>query len=398
MIRLVRFQNIAGVFANMTECFVGALLIFSLPFLSQDIYIDATKDQEILNNLFLIGLSMWSYPLGGILLGKFGDRFGRRSALITIFFIMKIALLIFILCPKKTDTTAYWILGAMSLFHFGSGAQTNGGAIFSLEHSQKISQGKMSGLICFFSVFGIVMASLSVSLCSYLKYSCWNLMWGGLVCLLASLFMMILARETPAYEKSSHQMTQKVHIKPLVVCFCVAALFGVGYYVPFVFLVQFTPTISAISQENILITTNIALVIYMVTLLASGIVSDRFGLRKTMRVGSLTLMGVAPLALWLVMNHDVLGFRIGQSLLALAAGIFIGPSHALMVRLFPPHRRYQAVGATYTLAMTIVGGNTPSLLGWAYSLTASLAPVSVWICLWSIVTWIMLSNAGKDNL
>jgi MHS family proline/betaine transporter-like MFS transporter len=392
MVRVIKFQNIAGIFANMTECFVGALLVFSLPFLASDIYMNATKDQEVVNNLFLIGLSLWSYPLGGFLFGKFGDRFGRRTALITIFFIMKMALLIFIVCPKKADTTGYWILGAMSLFHFGSGAQINGGAIFSLEHSPPSSHGKMSGLICFFSVFGILMASLSVSLFVHLKYSCWNLMWIGLVCLLAAFLMMIFTHESPAYEQESAHMSPKTHIKPLLVCFCIAALFGVGYYVPFVFLVQFIPTISTLSQENILFATNVALVIYMVALLASGIISDRLGLRKTMRLGSVAMIGLAPLALWFAMNHNALGFGVGQCLLAMTAGIFIGPSHALMLHLFPPQLRYQSVGATYTLAITIVGGNTPSLLLWAYSHTQSIVPFCAWVLVWTMLAWVLLSK------
>jgi MHS family proline/betaine transporter-like MFS transporter len=392
MVRLLKFQNIAGVIANMTECFVGALLVFSLPFLAPDIYMDTTKSQEVMNNLFLIGLSMWSYPLGGFLFGKFGDRFGRRTALIVIFFIMKMALLLFIFCPKKTDNTAYWIWGAMSLFHLASGAETNGGAIFSLEHSKKISQGKMSGFICFFSAFGILMASLSVSLVAYFKYSCWDLMWVGLLSIMASFLVMIYAHESPAYQKSSPQKTQRIQIKPLLVCFCVAALFGVGYYVPFIFLVQFTPTTSQLSQENILLVTNIALVIYMVTLLASGLTSDKIGLKRTMRMGALAMIGLAPLALCLAMSHKIFGFCVGQCLLAMAAGIFIGPSHALMSNLFPPQFRYQAVGTTYTLAITIVGGNTPSLLHWVYSQTESIFPVYAWVLAWGIMAWVLLSE------
>ncbi|MBN9565946.1 MAG: MFS transporter, partial [Alphaproteobacteria bacterium] len=210
--------------------------------------------------------------------------------------------------------------------------------------------------------------------------------------LVISFLLMLYAHETPIYKKTHRQKSRKIQTISLMVCFGVAALFGVAYYVPFVFLVQFIPSISQLPQESILLITNIALVVYMLALLASGIASDKLGLKQTMRMGALALICLSPLALSLVMNNEIWGFIIGQSLLAIAAGLFIGPSHALMLNLFPPQLRYQAVGSTYTLAVTIVGGNTPSLLRWFYCQTESIFPVCMWVLSWGLIVWVLLSN------
>ncbi len=380
-------QRYIGIFANAVECYAGGLIMFSLPLLSQDIYAGQADHQTITNNFLLYGLSLWSYPLGSLMFGWLGDYYGRRPALLLCNSIMLIALATLVCCPKQVSSTGAWVFAALSLYHMGSGSEMSGGALFSLENGPQNQQGRISGYICTFSVFGILLASGSLSLLQVTAQTYWIAYYIAIGLMVMVLVGVFFAHEPPLYVKDKETVGWNVGLKPLFTCFMVASVFGVGYYVPFVFLPQVVTLLTPLTLEATSHFSTLGLGIYMFSLFGAGLIADRVGIVRLMQYACLGLTLACPVAFALAWSGALSAYLLAQGLLAIAAGVFISPSHALMADLFPPHSRYRVISLTFALAFTIVGGTTPLVLDWLYKATGSLWILSGWIALWALGTY-----------
>ena len=377
-------QKYVGIFSNAVECYAGGLIMFSLPLLSLEIYAGQADHQTITHNFLLYGLSLWSYPLGSLLFGWLGDYYGRRPALLLSTTLMLIALATMALCPKQVSSTGIWVFAALSLYHMGSGAEMTGGALFSLENGPQNQQGRISGYIGTFSVLGILLASGSLSLLQITAQTCWIAYYAAIGLMILVLMGVFFAHEPPVYVKDKKTVGWHVGIKPLITCFMVASVFGVGYYVPFVFLPQVVTTVTPLTLETTSHFSTLGLGIYMFSLLGAGLIADRVGSARLMQYACLGLALICPIAFTLAWSGSLGAYLVAQGLLALAAGIFISPSHALMADLFPPHSRYRVISLTFSLAFTIVGGSTPLILDWLYKASGSIWTLSGWVALWTL--------------
>lgn len=391
-------QRSIGMMANAAECYAGGLLMLSIPLLTLDIYGPGQQALAIQDNFLLYGLSLWSYPLGSLMFGWLGDAYGRRPALLTSLSVMGFALLILILCPKQTSLTPWIIFATLSLYHMGSGAELSGGALFSLEHSPKNRQGRVSGYISTYSILGILLSSGVIFLLQHFHLPLWGGFYGAIF-LIALVFLGVLyAKEPPTYTKDISQKGWKVRWQSILACFMVSSVFGIAYYVPFVFLPQMMVKISPLTLEKTASSAPIGLTVYLLSLWGTGFLADPIGIQRLMRQGALLLALISPLALLLAWQGTWGSYLLAQGLLAAAAGVFISPSHALMASLFPPHSRYRIISFTYAMAFTCVGASTPIVLNWLYDTFLSLLPLIAWLTLWFMGTYAILRNKSlKTN-
>jgi MHS family proline/betaine transporter-like MFS transporter len=286
-------------------------------------------------------------------------------------------------------TIALWFL-ALSLFHMGSGGEINGGAIYAVERSDPKTRGKASGLVCFYSVSGILLSAGCAALFSSYPDIAWQWPFMGGAILSASLLAgLFWARKQKLPPLPSFQSALSVNTHQVAVAFVVASLFGVAYYATFVYFTNAASLLSGISQQSISYLSVVSLGLYMISLLWSGVQSDKTGLTKMMGAGALAIAGCAPLSFWLV-PKGALGFLMGQGLMALASGLFIGPSHALMNQLFPARFRYRGIAWTYTMAMTCVGAITPKICHWLSSTFPLYSLGWIWISLWGMLAFVVV--------
>jgi MHS family proline/betaine transporter-like MFS transporter len=102
-----------------------------------------------------------------------------------------------------------------------------------------------------------------------------------------------------------------------------------------------------------------------------GMMSDRFGRRPFVIIGSLALM-VFSIPAFMMINSGVLGMIFGGLLLmAVILNSFTGVMASSLPAMFPTHIRYSALASAFNISV-LVAGLTPTLAAWLVESTDNL--------------------------
>ena len=115
---------------------------------------------------------------------------------------------------------------------------------------------------------------------------------------------------------------------------------AVGFYVSFVYLVNWLQNADRIAPARALEINSFSMAILLVVVVASGLLTDRFGRKPLLLLATiLGFIGALPL-FWLLNHPSVWLAQLGQLGLVLIVGLYGGAQPASLVEAAPP--RYAA--------------------------------------------------------
>lgn len=320
-----------------------------------------------------------SRPLGGLLFGHFGDRYGRKKMLFITLMVMGIVSICVGLMPTAATIGIFApiLLTVLRLVQgFAVGGEWAGAMLMSMEHSQEEKRGLGASLAVAGAPFGAVMATLVLGLFAALPDEQF-LSWGwripfllSVVVVMLGLFLRARVSESPDFEAA--RARGEVHTGlPVAILFTkyprevvpgaiagAAPLFVQGLLA--VFMVPYVVGTGAMSRPSALMWLTLSNFIHVFTIPFFAWLSDRFGRKPVMVAGAVfSAVMVWPMfAMFNSGNTTLIGlaFLVGNPLIQ--ASMF-GPIGAFLSELFDTGSRYSGVSATYQLGSLIGGGLAP---------------------------------------
>ena len=107
------------------------------PYINQHFFSNTNQLIGMINTFAVFALGYFARPLGGILFGHLGDKFGRKSAFSLAIFIMAIATLLIGCLPSYQSigiAAPIILIGLRLLQGFSVGGGIPGAAVFIIEH------------------------------------------------------------------------------------------------------------------------------------------------------------------------------------------------------------------------------------------------------------------------
>ena len=340
------------------------------------------EDTKILSTLAIFGVGFLTRPLGAYVIGRWGDRAGRKPAMFLSFTLMGIAILGLSLTPSRAAIgIAAPILFLMFrlLQGFALGGEVGPTTAYLLEIAPPERRGFFVSLQFMTQDFAVLAAGVvGFVLSDYLDPGTLD-NWGWRIAFLigASVvpFGLIVRRSLP--ETFIHPAPEKTRRRTPDLWR--VALLG-GVMLATVTITNYTIDYMTTFAENTLaISARVAfgatvMIGFWATMfdLVSGVLTDRFG-RKPIMIGA----GFAFLVLVLPIFYAVISLRstaallIGSALLGALQGLYAPPILIGVTEGLPREIRSGALALVYAIAISTFGGSTQFIVKGLITLTGN---------------------------
>jgi MFS family permease len=300
----------------------------------------------LMASLVTFGVGYLARPLGGVILGHFGDRVGRKRVLLVTLTVMGIASVGIGCLPtySQIGVAAPILLVVARLAQgFSAGGEAAGASSLTIEHAPKRRRGFFASFMISGCMAGIVLANLVFIPMAQLPDDV-LMSWGWRVPFWFSAVVLVVAyvvrrrlAETPVFtEIASEDATHKLPAGELfrtqwrdVVRVAFAALFAVNQTVVMVYGAAYATSAQVgIPRSTALWVIVAAHAVSVVGVIAAAALSDRVGRRPVWITGALLSAVMVFVYFWAV-SHGNVALMFGAGIL------FIGGTYSGMNGLWP---------------------------------------------------------------
>ena len=367
------------------------------------------KELGVLLSFATIGLSFIFRPLGAIIAGHLGDKFGRKAVLVTTLLMMGISTFLIGLLPtyEQIGITAPILLIVLRILQgISAGGEWGGAALMSVEFAPKNKRGLFGSAPQIATPIALILASGVIGLMSVIAPGDAFLAWGWRVPFMLSAVMVVVGlvvrrtiEESPVFtamrEASEGErvplaaLLRKFPLLVLVVALTFMANNGLGYMTAGGFIQKFASDPEgpvALDRSTVLFGIAITAVFWLIGTLAGGWLSDRIGRRTTYFIGWAVLAVMVFPMFHMVSSGSIVQLVVGVSIFSVGLGLSYGPQSAFFAELFPSSVRYSGVSIAYALGAILGGAFAPTIATALLQKYGSLNSVGVYLMIMVVIS------------
>jgi MHS family proline/betaine transporter-like MFS transporter len=413
----------ACVIGNVLEYFDFAVYGFFAVAIGATFFPSGDTTSELLQSLAVFGVAFLLRPVGGVLFGLIGDRFGRRTALSISITSMGVVTALIGLLP------GYAVLGVAApillvflrcLQGLSVGGEWGASSAFLIETAGPGLRGQRGSYPSMAAALGFILGSLFALLLGVLLTAEQLGSWGWRIPFLVAAPLAMLGlyirrrlEDTPVFrqiEQDSERPRAKVRDsfdlqqwRPLLITFAFSLICGVGLYYLTSYLVTFLSTTVGLSRTAAALLTAVGLAVYAVCCPIAGRLSDRFGRRRTILFGCVGHVVLAVPMFLLFSTGNVVLVLLGFLIYSVIQAPINANTSLVMIELFPASTRLTSGSLGFNLGVGPPSGFGPLVAaalvagtGLDYSPGFFLGGVA----LFSLVVLVVLmpETAGRDLL
>jgi metabolite-proton symporter len=359
-------------------------------------------------------------PLGGLVMGHYGDRLGRKSMLVWSLMLMGLSTFAIGLLPTYASI-GVWAPVLLVVLRFvqgfALGGEWAGAVLMSVEHAPQGQRGLFGSFVALGLPAGIILsnlvfllASVAVSPAAFAAWA-WRLPFlASAVLVVVGLYVRLGITESPIFaDVRKRQAERRMPIVDVMRDHRRTVLLAAGSYmsisafgyITLVFFVSY-----ATRELGLRLTTTLALMVTAAAVFAVSLVlcarwSDRVGRHQMMK------FGLAGLGVWSLVFFPLADTR-SLPLIALSLcgmlfiqGLYVGPQPAVFSELFPTAVRYSGASLSLTLGTILGGALAPMIATSLFGLTGTSWPITVYLAILSIISWLCvraLTETSRVNL
>jgi MFS family permease len=355
-------------------------------------------------------------PVGAAIFGHYGDRLGRKGALITTLVLMGTATALMGVLPgyATIGVAAPILLTILRIIQgIGVGGEWGGSVLMSMEWGSRKRHGFMASLPQLGVPIGLLLSTGAVKIVSAAGGNDFFLTWGwripfllSVVLIAVGLYVRLSVLETPHVARVKQQnavvkqpVWEVIRTQPLAII--TSAFVRMAEQAPFYLFITFVLTYGTkalkLERGELLNDTLIAAAIGFITVPLFGYLSDLFGRRLVYGIG-IVAVGVYAFPYFGLLNTKTSGLVLLAIVVSLALhDIMYGPQAALISETFGTGVRYSGAGLGYQLASVIAGGPAPLIATAIFASTKSSTGISWYIVGCAVVSMIALLLMPKPH-
>ena len=413
-------QIVAAVIGNALDWYDFTIYFYFATTLAALFFPGRSQAEKLLSALAAFGLAYVFRPLGGVLLGRFADLRGRKSALLLLIALMTIGTAFVALAPPYAAiglaAPCLLVLGRL-LQGLSASGEFAGASAFLVEHAPPGRRGFFGG----WQMSGQGLSDvLSASIGLWITFSftsrqietwAWRLPFViGLLIGPVGLLIRSRLRETPDFLAWSAERAASAD--PVIVAvsgYKSRLAIGLGIvlggagalYIVDLFMPTYAITTLGLSMQASFLAPLIVGAMMTILCPVFGRLSDLVG-RKAVMAPAIFLMFVLiyPAFRWLNAGPSAARLAVLEMGFGLLASAYAGPFSTAIVELFPVGARATGSGAAYNFGVAIFGGFAPLVVSWLIARTGDPLVPAYYVMagtLISFVACLCLPEGGGDG-
>ncbi|MCW2099623.1 MFS transporter [Pseudomonas helleri] len=417
--KALRRAATASFLGNFVEWFDYAAYGYLATIIALTFFPQTDAATGLLATFAVFALSFIVRPIGGLVWGHFGDKYGRRSALAWSILIMTVSTFCIGLLPGYNHI-GLWAPALLLLIRlvqgFSASGEYAGASAFLAEYAPQGKRGFYTSIVPASTAAGLLFGAVFVAGLHALM-TVENLHdWGWrLPFLLAAPFGLVgryirvslqdspkfleMEKRLEAKECATHAPIRElltVHRRAVVIGIGVTCLNAVAFYLLLSYMPTYLSTEMGMSESDSFIASTVSLATYIGLIFLMGKLSDRYG-RKTMLV--------AASVLFLLLTFPLFGMLGNPSLVVIlmiqiAFGAILamndGTLPCFLAEIFPTRVRFSGFAFSFNIANAVFGGTAPFIATWLIQLTGNkMAPA--WYLLAAAAVALIAMLASRET-
>jgi MFS transporter, MHS family, proline/betaine transporter len=372
---------------------------------------------SLLSALAVFATAYLARPLGGIVFGHIGDRYGRKQALLATLVCMGIASTAMGLLPVH-DTVGVWAGVLLVLVRlaqgFSAGGEVGGSATYISEAAPPHRRATYGSLTPLGSTGGFALAAAVAGLTTLLTTEEQLTSWGWRIPFLLALPLTLIclwARtrveetlgnddEEPAEHKESHAPVVALFRRaPLSLARATAlsAAANGTAYIGLTYLSIHLIQRLGYPKESVYWVATLAIGISALLMPLGGMIGDRIGKVRLLVIG---LVG------FIVLTYPMMTLMDGGLLVAAVAyvvimlntvGTQVG-AYTVLPRLFDQETRFTGVAMGWNLGVVVAGGTAPLIAVWLIEVTGNVAAPAFFVAAAAVIGLVGLLGLNESRL
>lgn len=327
------------------------------------------------------GVAFCLRPLGGIVMGVYADRKGRKAAITVVIAIMSVALMMISMAPTYAQAgllAPIIIVIARMLQGFSAGGQFGVSTSLLIELAPTHQRGyygswqmvgQMVAMLLGSTVGILMMNTLSIE---QVESFGWRIPFmAGLVIAPIGIYLNRYLHDTNIAEVKANEIKShfwedvREHWKQVLISMGLVVGGTVATYVNISYMPTYSATYLHMSLNDAFTALGVSILVMVTLIPFFGGLSDSIG-RKPILLTSLLLylLAVYPLFYWLNIEPSIIKLMVVELTCCILLSAYFGVFATVVAELFPTAIRSSGLGISYNLTVMVFGGFAQFIVTW----------------------------------